>query len=887
MRSALADRYRIERELGQGGMATVYLAQDLKHDRKVAIKVLRPELAAVIGAERFLSEIKTTANLQHPEILPLHDSGQADSFLFYVMPYVEGESLRERLNREKQLPIADAVRIATEVAGALDYAHRHGVIHRDIKPENILLHDGRALVADFGIALALTSAGSRMTETGMSLGTPHYMSPEQAMGDRELTPRSDVYALGAMTYEMLLGEPPFTGPTAQSIVAKVMTERPAPLLPRRDRIPPQVEDAVLTALEKLPADRWGTAKEFAEAIQGGSLRPSRADPRRRPRRPRDPLRLGLAVALVVAAGFAAWQWRAARRTLPEVVLRIPIELPRHASSGLPIGSGVAISRAGHAVAYIAGSSDGASQQILIRATDDLKPRAIPGTERAQSVAFSPDGRWLVFISVGSLNKVAGDGGAPVPLADMPRFRGASWSPKFGIIASDGVGLVTIPEAGGSPRPLSLPDTTRGEHGQVYPLVLADGEKALYASIGDGSPGSRKIGVLSLATGKTARLDVSGTYPFGVVDGFLVYATETGDIMAVRFDVRRSRVYGAPVKVAEGVSSTGTGDVMGALSESGALVGQFGSGAGEVVLVDRGGEVRPLIPDPRAYSSPRFSPDGRRIALAIGQASRRDVWIYELGSQTLTRLTSGGRSNDRPEWSSDGTRVLYRTSGEAGAAEDESEIWWRRADLGEPAKPLYQQDPTSRQPGTRRVDVWEAVMTHDGRGLVAQIDSHQGMGADVVHRMLPDDTTTTVISATPAEENQARPSPDGRWVAFRSDASGINQVLVRPLPGPGGQVVVSTTFGSDPVWSRDGRHLYYRDGQKLIEATVAPSSGFSVVSRTPLFEDTFLFAPAPHANYDVAPDGGHFVAIRPAEPPQLVLVHNWRAELRRRMNEVRP
>src|SRR5258705_9729331 len=227
--AALADRYRIERELGSGGMATVYLAQDIKHDRKVAIKVLRPELAAVIGADRFLSEIKTTANLQHPHILALHDSGAADSFLYYVMPFVEGESLRDRLTRLKQLPIADAVRIASEVASALDYAHRHNVIHRDIKPENILLHDGRALVADFGIALAASKAGStRMTETGMSLGTPHYTSPEQAIGEREITGRSDVYALAVVTYEMLCGEPPFSGPTAQAIVAKVLTEDPRP-----------------------------------------------------------------------------------------------------------------------------------------------------------------------------------------------------------------------------------------------------------------------------------------------------------------------------------------------------------------------------------------------------------------------------------------------------------------------------------------------------------------------------------------------------------------------------------------------------------------------------------------------------------------------------------
>src|SRR5215208_1015970 len=235
--TSLVDRYRVERELGAGGMATVYLAEDLRHGRKVALKVLRPELAAIIGSQRFLTEIRTTANLQHPNILPLFDSGEVDGTVFYVMPFVEGESLRDRLRRERQLPVEDAVRIVREVAGALDYAHRHGVIHRDIKPENILLHDGRALVADFGIALAASKAGSnRMTETGMSLGTPHYMSPEQAMGEREITARSDVYALGCVLYEMLTGEPPFTGATAQAVVARVVTESPRALVAQRHTI---------------------------------------------------------------------------------------------------------------------------------------------------------------------------------------------------------------------------------------------------------------------------------------------------------------------------------------------------------------------------------------------------------------------------------------------------------------------------------------------------------------------------------------------------------------------------------------------------------------------------------------------------------------------------
>src|SRR6202011_869458 len=284
--------YTIERELGAGGMATVYLAHDKKHDRKVAIKILHAELSAVLGAERFLQEIRVTANLQHPHILGLIDSGLIGEDVgelkgrpYYVMPYVEGESLRQRLDKEQQLPVSDSVRIATEVASALDYAHRHNVIHRDIKPENILLHDGSAIVADFGIALAVTQAGgARITQTGLSLGTPGYMSPEQAMGERTITARSDIYSLGAVTYEMLAGEPPFTGPTVQAVVARVMTEEPRPLTSQRRSVPPHIEAAVSRALEKLPADRFVSAHEFAEALNNPSLTSpivSRAGARRR------------------------------------------------------------------------------------------------------------------------------------------------------------------------------------------------------------------------------------------------------------------------------------------------------------------------------------------------------------------------------------------------------------------------------------------------------------------------------------------------------------------------------------------------------------------------------------------------------------------------------
>ena len=308
--TALVDRYRIERELGAGGMATVWLAHDLKHDRPVAIKVLHPHLAALVGAVRFLKEIRTTAHLQHPHILPLFDSGEADGLLFYVMPFVDGESLRSRIDREKQLPIADAVRIASDVASALDYAHRHGVIHRDVKPENILLHDGQTLVADFGIALAPGTNDTRLTETGISIGTPPYMSPEQALGERELDARSDIYAVGAVLYEMLTGSPPFTGPSVQAIVAKVITERPVPPSRVRKETPAHVEGAVLIALQKDPADRFPTASALQSALLGETAA-------RRPRRSRRAMWVVGVAGLIAAGALAVRPWQ---RT-PHVALR--------------------------------------------------------------------------------------------------------------------------------------------------------------------------------------------------------------------------------------------------------------------------------------------------------------------------------------------------------------------------------------------------------------------------------------------------------------------------------------------------------------------------------------------------------------------------------------
>ncbi len=304
--AALSDRYAIEREIGSGGMATVYLARDLKHDREVALKVLRADLSALLGAGRFLKEISITAKLDHPHILTLIDSGEADGILYYVLPLVRGESLRARLEREKQLPIDEALNITRQVASALDYAHKQGVVHRDIKPENILLHEGEAVVADFGIALALREAGgSRLTETGLSLGTPQYMSPEQATGDRTLDARSDIYSLGAVLYEMLAGEPPVTGPTVQAVIAKLLTERPTRLRTVRDTIPDPIDAAVAKALAKVPADRFASAAEFAAALKTRGSAAALPAPRRL-----SAAAWAAIAGVVVLAALGAWIVRA-------------------------------------------------------------------------------------------------------------------------------------------------------------------------------------------------------------------------------------------------------------------------------------------------------------------------------------------------------------------------------------------------------------------------------------------------------------------------------------------------------------------------------------------------------------------------------------------------
>jgi serine/threonine-protein kinase len=874
LNAALEGRYHIERELGEGGMATVYLADDLKHERKVALKVLKPELAAVVGAERFLAEIKTTANLQHPHILPLHDSGEADRFLFYVMPYVEGETLRDRIDRERQLPVDEALGIATAVANALHAAHEKGVIHRDIKPGNILMSRGEPLVADFGIAIAVSSGGSgRLTETGLSLGTPYYMSPEQATGDQVIGPASDTFALACVLYEMLIGEPPYPGSTAQAVLGKIIQGVPVSATAVRRSVPANVDAAIRKALEKLPADRFTGANDFAKALADPGFRHGADDftTSGGAAGPWNRLSITMTAAAVLFALTTVGSWMRPDPSPPAPVERFAVPFLEGEE---PDGTGVAnfsLSPDGTTLLYMQVPPGG--PVLMARRWDALEAAPIRDGTGGFQMAISPDGLDFAFWTDGAIKVAAFAGG---PVQTLVRGLWPTWGDDGFIYFTQESGEVArIPSRGGAVEVISALQERDTQH--LVWDVLPGARGALIFDNGRG-----EVRALDLRSGEMTSL-VQGRQPRYVSSGHLVYREENGSMMAAWFDPDRMELLGIPVAVMDGLQAW-------TLSDDGKLFYSWGGGAGvdgpvlHLAWVDRTGEVTVVDPDmtftrgaDQGFSL-SLSPDGSTVALREFNQGGYDIYLKELDAGAHRRLTFHEAHDKMPVWEPGGENVTFLSDRNGSF-----DVWSRAADgTGQPELLLDAEENLER-----------VEWSPDGEWLLLWT-----VRDDILRFRPRQDSVASPLFDGPQIEMDPAISPDGRWIAYVSRETGTNQAYVQSFPDvTGARYQVSTIDARLPKWAHSGRELFYQD------SGARPGTWVVEVEATDVFRydaPTPLFAAPPGwpgsgrygEEYAVAPNDDRFLIPVAAStittdgpaPPRFVLVNNFQELLKQMVPE---
>ncbi|MFN2603322.1 MAG: protein kinase [Gemmatimonadaceae bacterium] len=857
LRTALNDRYRIEREIGAGGMATVYLAHDLRHDRDVAIKVLHPDLAAALGAERFLAEIKTTAKLQHPHILPLLDSGEADGLLYYVMPYISGESLRNRLDRETQLAVDDAVRIAREVLSALESAHKHGVVHRDIKPENILLHEDQALVADFGIALAVSAAGGpRMTQTGLSLGTPAYMAPEQAMGERVVDGRADIYALGAVLYEMLVGEAPFTGPSVQAIVARVMTENPRPVTGQRRSVPEHVNAAVLRALEKLPADRFHSAAEFSNALVNPAFATRAAESTSSSKRSGSKtvfnlIPWGIAAVAALAAIFFAVRGKSDRPN--KTPTYVSIDLPKDVE--LPPGDPEVLGMSNDGMTIAFGAAVGGRAQLFLRRLDDDVTHQVQGTTGVTgSVAFSADDKWLVFNADRKIWKVPVKGGTPTPIG-ASSWAQMAWIGNDAIvyIKSYDVGLSRVSAEGRDTATLTVPDKKKGELGHWWPQLLPDGDHVLFTNYVTPADKS-KLEVISLKTRKR-QVVFEGGYFGRYVNDHLLFV-RNGAVESVEFDPHTLKASGSPVSLSLDVEVTPQNGWAGFTVAPNGTLAYRTDVLKDVALTwsDENGNEETAIDSVGRYTSWAPSPDGKKIAVVRDG----DMWVYDRQRAIFSRLTSTDQVEWAPTWSPDSKEVFYKRD------VPQYDIFKRAADGSRPEELVV----------TSGSDKNISSISSDGRTLL--FNSDIGGDEDIYTTSTnPSDHARQIAIVTgPGNQTDARFSPDGAWITYISTESGRAEVFLAPYPtdrGPARQQV-SVGGGTGAEWG-DWRTIYYSWSGRLMKVKVDPKTG-------EIGKPELLNKIQPVLDWETSKDGRFLLgrASKGSERHSIKVVLNWASTL---------
>jgi serine/threonine protein kinase/Tol biopolymer transport system component len=883
--------YEILSAIGAGGMGEVYRAHDTKLARDVAIKVLPANFVNdPERLSRFQREARMLAALNHTNIATIYGLEQSGGVTGLVMELVPGETLAERV-KAGPLSIEEALKIAVQIAEALEAAHEKQIVHRDLKPANVkVTPEGKVKVLDFGLAKAFAgdaanedpsnspTLSAAATMQGVILGTAAYMSPEQARG-KACDKRTDIWAFGCVLYELLTGKQVFHGESTTEILASVLREEPDwRTLPAST--PVKIRDLLGRCLQKDLRRRLHDAADARIEIEEALAAPvtselTTAAPTKGNRAlGRRGVILSVSALLLVAVATGVAIWNLKPSPSPQPVTRTVINLPPGQQlAGLENGPAVALSADGTHLAYIA--TQGGTQQLYIRAMDSFDAKPIPGAEGAVNPFFSPDGQWVGFFVGGKLKKVSVSGGAALTLGVAAQPHGASWGSQ-GIIAfghTNGSALQQVPDAGGTPQPLTRLE--KGEVGHRWPEFLPGGKAVLYAAgTGVTSWNDAKVVIESLGTAEPRILLPVGTQPHYAPSGHLVYA-QGGTLMAVPFDTKQLTVTGAAVPVVEGIlQATSSGAAQYSFSTGGSLVyvsGGVQSAQNKLVWVSRNGAEQPLAAPMRPYDSPRLSPDGRRVAVAIADQETQ-TWLYDIPRETLTRLTFEGNTNAYPIWTPDGTRITF-SSNKDGAGP--TNIFWQLADgsggLERLSTSEYIQTPHS----------WSA----DGR-LLALIEVDPGTGVDIwVLRM--GDRKAQPFLRTPFTEGAARFSPDGRWLAYISDESGRYEIYMQPYPGPGGKWQISTEGGTEPVWNPNGRELFYRSGDKMMAVDIATQPGFTAGKPRMLFEGQYLPTTTTPPNYDVSADGQRFLMLKSVEqaasaPTQINVVLNWFEDLKRRV-----
>jgi serine/threonine-protein kinase len=878
-------------------MGEVYKARDTRLDRIVAIKVLPTQLADRSELrERFEREAKTIASLNHPHICTLFDTGHQDDIDFLVMEYIEGETLAQRLVKGA-LPIQQLLQYAIEIADALDKAHRKGITHRDLKPGNIILTKSGTKLLDFGLAKLkqdvtpaiplseLPTANDPLTAQGAIVGTLQYMAPEQLEG-KEVDARTDIFAFGAVVYEMATGKKAFEGMSQASVISAIMASDPSPMTSLQPMTPPALDRVVKKCLAKEPDRRWQASSDVCDELkwiaEGGSqvtLVPTAATKGIRALG-RRPLILGLGCLLLglMIAGLAVWNLKPSPS--PQPVTRMVIKLPAGQQlAGLDLGPAVALSPDGTQLAYLA--RQGSTQQLYLRAMDSLEAKPIPGTEGAFNPFFSPDSQWLGFFASQKLKKVSVSGGAALTLANVSYPAGASWG-RQGMIAFTPAtvsGFLQVSDAGGTPQPLTRLGIGDASHRW---LDLLPGGKALLFAVSPASGNwtNAQVAVQSLKTGERRNLVQGGTQPRYALSGHLVYA-QGGNLMAVPFDSQRLTTTGAAVPAVEGVlQSLSSGAAQYSISATGSLVyvlGTVQSAQRRLVWVTRNGAEQPLAAPAKAYRAPRLSPDGMRVAVNV-EEQEAQIWLYDLARNTLNRWTFEGTTNQFPSWTPDGKRIAFESN-----KEGRLNIYWQLADGSGGLERLTTSEntniPMSWSPDGQLLAFFEVDPTNGYDISVLRLgDLSPGSGK--VRKAQP-------FLRTPFNESVPRFSPDGRWLSYVSDETGRFEIYVQPYPGPGAKRQISTEGGTEPAWNPNGRELFYRSGDKMMAVEIASQPSFNSGNPRVLFEGQYVPTPGTFPNYDVSPDGQRFLMLKPSEsaeaaPTQINVVLNWFEELKQKV-----